>query len=56
MAQRLVDRALTVADVLEERIFPAHVPLPPRWGRYYRGEVATRGVVNRARRTAKHAV
>jgi hypothetical protein len=42
-AQRLglLDRALTVRDVLKRRLFPSRIELPDRLARYYRRNVAT---------------
>jgi hypothetical protein len=34
-------RALTVAEVLTERLFPSQVNLPARWHEYYWGRVQT---------------
>ena len=44
MARGMVGRRLTVEDVLQERIFATHVPLPPRWRLYHDYAVFTRGV------------
>jgi len=42
-AQRLglLDRALTVREVLARRLFPSRIALPERWVRYYRRKVIT---------------
>jgi transposase-like protein len=42
-AQRLglLDRALTVREVLARRLFPSQIPLPEGWARYYRRQVIT---------------
>lgn len=55
MARGMCDRPLTVEDVLEERIFPTKVPLPERWGQYYRGEIQTRGLACAPRRMYRYA-
>ncbi len=44
MARGMVDRPLTVEDVLAERLFPDHVPLPPRWVKYRERAVRTRAI------------
>ncbi len=47
-AQRLglLDRRLTVREVLAHRLFPARVELPERLMRYYRREIPTRCIPN----------
>ena len=42
-AQRLglFDRALTVKEILERRLFPSRIALPEGWARYYRRQVIT---------------
>ena len=40
----LLERPLTVAEVLSERGFPSREPLPRRWARYYWRTVATRQI------------
>jgi hypothetical protein len=37
----VVDRVLTVGDILKERLFPGLVDLPQRWGEYYWGRIET---------------
>jgi hypothetical protein len=41
MLRGVVDRVLTVADILRERLFPGLVGLPARWDDYYWGRVQT---------------
>jgi hypothetical protein len=55
MLKGVTDRLLTVGDVLRERLFPGRVPLPPRWQRYYRGEVETRALSRNARHELRYA-
>ena len=47
-AQRLglLDRRLSLQEVLEDRLFPARVVLPERSMRYYRREIPTRCIPN----------
>ncbi len=40
----LLQRPLTVKEVLSERRFPSREPLPRRWARYYWRTVATRQI------------
>jgi len=56
-AQRLglLPRRLTVEDVLAERLFPSRIPLPERWGQYYRREVETRRIPQGQRYLARYA-
>ncbi|MFH1844181.1 MAG: hypothetical protein ABIF77_13320 [bacterium] len=45
----LTRHPLTPQDVLRQRVFRAHVQLPPRWAEYYGRRVRTRAIqVNRA--------
>ena len=37
-----MDRLLSVADLLKERLFPSRLELPERQQRYYEGRVWTR--------------
>ncbi len=55
MARGMMERPLAVADVLEERIFPTHVLLPPRWGQYYARKIETRGLVGQRERLRAYA-
>jgi len=55
MIKGIVDRLWTIRDVLKERLFPGRVDLPPRWRRYYRGEVVTRALARNARHELKYA-
>jgi hypothetical protein len=47
-AQRLglVDRVLSVKDVLKRRLFPSRIRLPERLKTYYRGATVTRMIPN----------
>ncbi len=55
MARGMLERALTIDDLLEERIFPTHVPLPPRWTLYYARKVKTRGLAGQRERVRGYA-
>ena len=55
IARGMLERALAVADILEERIFPTHVPLPPRWALNYARKVETRGLAVRKERVMAYA-
>ena len=47
----VIDRKLTVEEILKVRLFPGRVGLPGDWDRYYRGLVKTRALpVNREHR------
>jgi len=56
-AQRLglLPRRLRIGDVLAERLFPTRIPLPERWGAYYRREVETRRIPNGQRFLRRYA-
>ena len=48
MRKGLLDRRLTVREILERRLFPGRIGLPERWWEYYRRRVVTRELaVNR---------
>ena len=51
----LVDRRLTVEEILERRIFSDHVEMPPRWKQYYGGEVETAALAVNRRHALKFA-
>jgi transposase-like protein len=54
MLAGLTDHRWTIAELLAQRIFPAHVDLPPSWQRYLRQEVRTRPLrKNRLRKAAR---
>jgi transposase-like protein len=47
----VVDRRLSVGEVLARRLFPGRIELPRPWERYYRGQIRTRALaVNREHR------
>ena len=50
-----LDHRLEVAEILNERIFRAHVELPPRWAKYYERTVETRAIVHNRRHALKYA-
>lgn len=56
-AQRLglIDRRLTVEEVLAWRLFPSRIPLPERWADYYWRRVATRRIPNGQRHALRYA-
>ena len=51
----VLERALSVADVLRRRIFPGRVPLPFRWRDYYRRGETTRRIPNGATHRLRYA-
>ena len=51
----LTDRRLTVEEILERRIFPDHVEMPPRWKQYYGREVETVALAVNRRHELKFA-
>ena len=55
MARGMLDHPSSVADVLDERIFPTHVSLPPRWALYYARKVETRGLAGQRERVRAYA-
>ena len=44
MARGMINRRLTVDEVLSERIFRSQVELPPRWSDYHDRKVRTRAL------------
>ncbi len=50
MARGMMERPLSVVDILEERILPTIAPLPPRWALYYARMVETRGLTGQRER------
>lgn len=55
MLRGLVDHKLTVDEVLETRLFPSRIELPPRWRRYYRRQIRTRALAVNRRHDLKYA-
>ena len=55
MARGMLEHPLTVGDILDERIFPTHVSLPPRWALYYARKVETRGLAGQRERVMAYA-
>ncbi len=55
MLRGLVARRLTVADILETRLFPGRIGLPERWREYYWGLVETPVVGVNRRHELKYA-
>lgn len=51
----LVDRALTMAEVLARRLFPSRIRLPERLAVYYRLETKTRMIPNGVRHCLRYA-
>jgi len=41
MVKGLFDRPLDAGEILESRIFPSQMELPPRWAEYYEKKVET---------------
>jgi len=56
MERGMLDRPLSAEDVLQERVFPAHVNLPPRWEDYYWRRVKTRALGAQRSHDLKYAV
>ena len=55
MSRGMLERRFGVDDVLQERLFPTLVVLPPRWGRYYDRTIETRGMRGQHARRRKYA-
>jgi hypothetical protein len=55
MKEGVLERKLTVEDVLRERLFPSRIALPKRWERYYWREIETRRIANNRRHTKIYA-
>jgi transposase-like protein len=55
MLRGLVDRVLTVEDILATRLFPGRIPLPERWREYYGRLVETPVLGVNRRHTLKYA-
>ena len=55
MIKGLTDHPLSVEEILSERIFPAHVELPPRWRQYYERRVETRALKINRHHTLRYA-
>jgi hypothetical protein len=55
MLKGLVDRRLTVDDVLSDRLFRTHVDLPASWAKYYDRAVETRALEVNRRHELKYA-
>ncbi len=51
----LLDRPLTAEEILEWRLFPEHVKIPPRWKQYYGGEIDTVALPINRRHALKYA-
>ncbi|PID79577.1 hypothetical protein CSB20_09695, partial [bacterium DOLZORAL124_64_63] len=51
----LLDHPLTVEEILEWRLFPEHVEMPPRWKEYYGGEIDTVALPVNRRHALKYA-
>ncbi|MGH7725264.1 MAG: hypothetical protein ACREOU_07515 [Candidatus Eiseniibacteriota bacterium] len=55
MKEGVLERKLTVEEVLEKRLFPSRIPLPRRWQKYYRREIETRRIANNRRHRKVYA-
>ena len=51
----LLERRLTVEDVLVRRLFPGRIALPESWAKYYWGKVPTRAIPNGREHTLRYA-
>ena len=55
MERGMQQRALTVGEILEQRLFPSHVELQGRWGEYYAKTVETRCLGRQRRHELRYA-
>ena len=55
MKKGLLDRRLTVREILGRRLFPDRIGLPRRWREYYERAVETRGLTRNRRHELKYA-
>ena len=55
MVRGVMDRRLTVEELLAWRLFRTHVELPPRWGEYYERTVSTRALEKERRHELAYA-
>ena len=55
MRRGLLDAPLRLNEILKERLFVSRGSLPPRWQRYYWGEVVTRAIANGRRHRLRYA-
>ena len=55
MQAGLIDRALTVDDILRERLFVSRIELPRRWREYYWHQVETPALGVNRRHELKYA-
>jgi hypothetical protein len=55
MERGMCERRLTAEEILERRLFPDRVPMPPRWADYYWGRVRTRALGRQRRHELKYA-
>lgn len=55
MLRGVVERKLTVEEILDERLFPGRIGLPGEWERYYWGRVKTRALAVNREHTLKYA-
>jgi hypothetical protein len=51
----VLERRLTLKEVMAQRRFPSRVALPERWGKYYRREVTTRRIAHCATHRLRYA-
>jgi hypothetical protein len=56
MARGMLTSPLTLAEILDRRIFPGHLELPPRWRAYYFKQVKTRALVVQRCHELKYAL
>ncbi len=55
MARGMLEHPLAIEDILQERLFPTRVALPPRWACYYRRVIETRGLRGQRERLRQYA-
>ena len=56
MRAGLLERRLSVAEVLRERLFPSRILLPTRWARYYERRIETRMIPHGAVHLPRYAI
>jgi hypothetical protein len=55
MERGMMDKPLTIDELLGRRIFRSQVEVPPRWAEYYDRRVSTRALVTERRHELKLA-
>jgi transposase-like protein len=55
MLKGLLTRRLRIPEILRQRLFRSHIPLPQRWAAYYQHAVLTPALAHNRRHTLKYA-